>query len=70
VQFSESGIDLMSLPVWGYNLNNFSEVDRYINDVWGYDSKDLRNYVEIAEYKACLIHVVYAALTSNRELIH
>lgn len=68
--FSESGVTLTPLPAWGYDVNDFSAVDRYIYEVWGYNSSDLRNYVELAEYKACLIHVVYASLASNREITH
>jgi hypothetical protein len=63
-------VTLMRLPLWGQDVDNFSAVDRYIHETWGYDSSNLRNYLELLEYKACLIHVVYSSLTSNRELIH
>jgi len=68
--FSESGTTLTTLPAWGYDVNDFPSVDGYIYEVWGYESSGLRNYVELAEYKACLIYVVYASLTSGSVVVN
>jgi len=68
--FSESGVILEQPLAWGYDVNDFSTTDQYIYKVWGYDSSDLRGYIELAEYKACLIYAVYASITSSRELTH
>jgi hypothetical protein len=68
--FSESGVTLSHLPRWGDDVDDFVTIDGFIYSVWGYNSSSLRNYVELAEYKACLIHVIYASLTASRERIH
>lgn len=68
--FSDAGVILESPPAWGYDVNDFSTIDRYIYKVWGYESSGLRDYIELAEYKACLIYAVYTSITSSRELTH
>jgi len=68
--FSRSGVSLSPIPVWRAAIEDQKSVDAFIFDIWGYKSVDLRNFVEIMEYKACLVHVVYSSLTQSRETKH
>ena len=65
--FSASGIKLDDLPTWNYSVRSFEVCDDYINVVWGYSAKNLNNIFHVQEYRALLVHVVYASLSSSRE---
>jgi len=66
--FSHSGVRPSSIPIWKESTENQQLVDSYILEVWCFKANDLRNTIEIMEYKACLIHIVYSSLTESREL--
>lgn len=68
--FSRSGVSLSSIPVWRAAIEDQKSVDAFIFDIWSYKSVDLKNFVEIMGYKACLVHVVYSSLTQSRETKH
>ena len=68
--FSHSGVTLSPIPIWGEAVENQTSVDKFISEIWDYKSDDLRNFIEVMEYKACLIHVVYSSLTQSRETVH
>lgn len=70
VPFSQSKITLSDLPDWQSEIGNFVKCDEYIENVWGYSAVKLKSYIEILEYKALLIHLVYSSLTSTREQLH
>ena len=67
--FSQSGLTLHPIPVWADQISQFNDCDQFIKDIWGYDASDLRNPIELSEYKALVIHTVYSSLTSNREAV-
>lgn len=68
--FSESGVTLDVLPDWADGSIQFDQVDSFIDDTWGYSAASLRNAVEQLEYKALVVHVVYASSTSSMETKH
>ena len=68
--FSRSGVSLSSIPIWKESIENQQLVDNYIFEKWGFKANDLRNTIEIMEYKACLIHTVYSSFTQSREPRH
>jgi hypothetical protein len=68
--FSRSGVSLFSIPIWNESIENHQLVDSYIFEVWGFKANELRNTIEIMEYKACLIHIVYSSLTQSKETTH
>ena len=70
VPFSQSGVTLSPIPTWRCTAEDAITVDRFIYEIWGFEAADLRNKVEIMEYKACLVHVVYSSLTEGRESKH
>ena len=70
VPFSQSGVALSPIPTWRGTVEDPIVVSRFIYKIWGLDAADLRNKIEIMEYKACLIHVVYSSLTQSRETVH
>ena len=67
VGFSQSGTTLVNVPLWEEEVDNFSRCDDYINFVWGFSSRTIKNSMELLEYKALMIYVVYASLTISRE---
>lgn len=67
VGFSQSGTTLVNVPSWGGEVGDFRECDEYIDLVWGFSSEMLKNSMELLEYKALMIHVIYASLTTSRE---
>ena len=69
VGFSRSGTTLVNVPLWEEEVDNFSRCDEYIDFVWGFSSTKIRNSMELLEYKALMIHVIYASLTISRENI-
>ena len=70
VGFSQSGNTLNEVPIWGKEVNDFNNCDAFINSVWGLSFTMIRNRIELLEYKALIIHVVYASLTMSKEEIH
>ena len=70
VPFSQSKITLSDLPTWQSEISNFAKCDEYIENVWGYSAVKLKSYIEVLEYKALLVHLVYSSLTSTREQLH
>jgi hypothetical protein len=70
VPFSRSNVTLSDVPLWQSEVGVFSLCDAYIEKVWGYSASTLKNDIETREYKALLVHLVYASLTSAREQIH
>jgi hypothetical protein len=68
--FSESDATLSDLPIWGAGICEFEQCDRYIDEVWGFNANNLRAQTELLEYKALIVHIIYASLTSSRELLH
>jgi len=68
--FSSSNITLEDLPTWNGSVHSFDVCDDYINAVWGYSAKNLNNILQALEYRALMVHVVYASLTSSRETMH
>ena len=69
VGFSRSGTTLVNVPLWEEEVDNFSRCDDYINFVWGFSSRTIKNSIELLEYKALMIYVVYASLTISRETV-
>ena len=67
VGFSLSGTALVNVPSWEEEVDNFSVCDEYIDFVWGFSSTKIKNSMELLEYKALMIHVIYASLTISRE---
>ena len=67
IPFSQSGAQLTDLPFWNANIEEFTLVDKFITRVWGYSADELRNSIELLEYKALVIYVVYASMTTARE---
>ena len=70
VEFSKSGITLTDVPTWGKEVNNFQNCDEFIRFVWGLSSSTVKNHMEQLEYKALMIHVVYASLTISKNIQH
>ena len=70
VGFSQSGITLSGVPIWGREVNDFHNCDVFINSVWGMSSTMIRSRMELLEYKALIMHVVYASLTISKEERH
>ncbi|MDC1425972.1 hypothetical protein N8339_03280 [Gammaproteobacteria bacterium] len=69
VGFSLSGTVLVNVPSWEKEVDNFGGCDEYIDFVWGFSSTKIKNSMELLEYKALMIHVIYASLTISRENI-
>ena len=67
VGLSKSNATLFDLPKWNESVNEFEVCDSFIETAWGFNAKTLRNDMELLEYKALMIHVVYASLTFSRE---
>lgn len=70
VPFSQSKITLSDIPLWQSEIGIFSKCDEYIENVWGYCASTLMSDIEVLEYKALLVHLVYSSLTSAREQLH
>lgn len=66
---SAAGVTLPPVPSWASEINNFSAVDEFIFEVWGFEDTKLLNYVEMIEYKALLIYTVYASLTESSKAV-
>lgn len=67
LSFSQSGQNLVGVPAWDREVNNFDACDQFINYVWGFSANSLSNDVELLEYKALMAYLVYASLTLSRE---
>ena len=67
--FSQSGQNLVGVPAWDGEINNFDACDQFINYVWGFSANSLRNNMELLEFKALMAYLVYASLTLSRETI-
>ena len=65
--FSQSGQNLVGVPAWDREVNNFDACDQFINYVWGFSASSLCNDIELLEYKALMAYLVYASLTLSRE---
>jgi hypothetical protein len=70
IPFSGSNITLSDIPQWVSEVSNFSICDRYIHRVWGFGADSLSTKVELIEYRALLVHLIYSSLTQSRELLH
>lgn len=70
IPFSRSNISLSDVPKWWLGVESFNNCDAYIEKVWGYSATSLSSDVETLEYKALLLHLVYASLTSAREVVN
>ena len=70
VPFSQSGVTLVDVPTWGVDLHSFQRCDSYIDLVWGFSATKLVNPVDTLEYKALMLHVIYASLAISREAKH
>jgi hypothetical protein len=70
VPFSQSKITLSDIPIWHSEIGIFSKCDEYIANIWGYSASTLKSDIEVLEYKALLVHLVYSSLTSAREQLH
>lgn len=68
--FSHSKVDLPNLPTWGGPVKSFEICDHYIKESWGYSQANLESEFQALEYKALVVHVVYASLTSSLETKH
>lgn len=68
--FSRSGTPLDCVPLWGAEILEFEKCDSFVSKVWGYQASDIFNEIELSEYRALVVHTVYASLTSNKELLH
>ena len=72
--FSQSGLmthgGLNGIPLWSDEVSEFNLCNEFIKEIWGYDVSDLRNPIELLEYKALVTHTVYSSLTSSREQMH
>ena len=69
VGFSQSGATLVGVPAWADEVNDFEACDDFINFVWGFSADTLTNGMELLEYKALMIHTVYASLTISRDTL-
>lgn len=67
--FSQSGQNLVGVPAWGEEVNNFEACDQFINCVWGFSANSLSNTMELMEFKALIAYLVYASLTLSRETV-
>ena len=65
--FSQSKITLPDIPSWAHTVKEFAVCDAYIQEVWGYSSNSLATKIEILEYRALMIHLIYSSLTSSRD---
>jgi hypothetical protein len=70
ISLSKSNITLSEIPVWNKEIMNFKKCDAFIKNVWGYSSNSINNKVELYEYKALVVHLIYSSLTSSREVTH
>ncbi len=70
ISFSKSNISLSEIPIWDKGIMNFQKCDTFIKKVWGYSSNSIDNKIELYEYKALIVHLIYSSLTSSREVIH
>ena len=70
ISFSKSNITLSEIPIWNKEIMNFNKCDTFIKNVWGYSSASINNKIELYEYKALLVHLIYSSLASSREIIH
>ena len=70
IPLSKSNITLSSIPIWNKEIMNFNKCDAFIKNVWGYSSNSINNKIELYEYKALLVHLIYSSLASSREVIH
>lgn len=70
IPFSRSNVTLSDVPLWQSGVESFNICDEYIEKVWGYSASALSGDMETLEYKALLVHLVYASLTSTREEVH
>jgi hypothetical protein len=67
VSFSQSQIDLIDVPLWPADVEMFETCDTYIEDAWGYSASSIDGGMEVFEYKALMVHLVYASLTCARD---
>lgn len=68
--FSESGVSLRGIPEWRNSISSLENCDQFIAENWAYSCTDIRSGLELLEYKALVVHSVYASLTSDREIVH
>lgn len=69
VGFSQSGATLVGVPAWAAEVNDFKACDDFIGFVWGFSADTLKNEMELLEYKALMIHTVYASLALSRDTL-
>ncbi len=68
--FSKSNITLLEVPTWNNEILNFENCEAYINRVWGFNEQALNSKIQLYDYKAIVVHLIYSSLTSSREVIH
>ena len=68
--FSRSGVTLNRTPEWRNSIGIFEMCDQFISEGWAYSFTDIRSDLELLEYKALVVHAVYASLTISRESVH
>lgn len=68
--FSKSGLTLIATPEWGTSISRFEICDQFISDNWAYSSTGIRSGLELLEYKALVVHAVYASLAMDGEIVH
>jgi TPR repeat protein len=69
VGFNQSGATLVGVPAWAAEVNDFKACDDFISLVWGFSADTLKNEMELLEYKALMIHTVYASLAISRDTL-
>ena len=68
--FSQSGVTLVDIPSWDDDIEDFEVCDKYIEGVWGYRGQSLTGRMEIHEYRALMVYLIYSSLTQAREVSH
>ena len=68
--FSQSGVTLVDIPSWDDEIKNFDVCDKYIEVVWGYRGQSLAGRIEVLEYRALMVHLIYSSLTHARTVLH
>lgn len=70
VPFSRSDVVLSDIPKWGHGIESFDTCDQYVDTIWGFSASSITSDMQLLEYKALMVHLVYASLTTARDLLH
>ena len=65
IPFSRSNITLSEIPDWNGSIAQFETCDKYINKVWGLSAVSILNRIELLDYRALVVHLIYSSLTSS-----